>query len=416
MTDLATAFKTLWELSQFFWLIIPAAVAMIGFWSVRTVLNDRHRIVFYLATAALALFTLGFLIWTNPYGRELSSSMGGWGMVPVSVALLTVVLIQVRQVAALWSTDRVLVIVLSGFLLVGLGFVWIAEHYVLYLVLGLSAGVALMLTVGRRLNLAVLVVLSLILWSFLFIANGGFFFFPQIEDLSWLQTGLNILGGVSLVAMIFLAAGTVYGGLQDENRRGLIWRLGLAAFLIAGSAYYQFWDGVWSSAHGRAFEDHLPFAYLMFSLIGGIFLAIMLRGWRRLAGPAFTVIVTVFVTFVFTLGWNVSAFDLTESRAARVNQAIERYYQDYGRYPESLDALTPNYVLFLPAPVIVGNAGWCYQGGENYHRLGYVSGAFTYSQSDFFAEVFAQSGNLPSEGSWDCDELVASFQNGSLIP
>jgi hypothetical protein len=142
----------------------------------------------------------------------------------------------------------------------------------------------------------------------------------------------------------------------------------------------------------------------------------MLRGWRRLAGPAFTVIVTVFVTFVFTLGWNVSAFDLTESRAARVNQAIERYYQDYGRYPESLDALTPNYVLFLPAPVVVGNAGWCYQGGENYYRLGYVSGAFTYSQSDFFAEVFAQSGNLPSEGSWDCDELVASFQNGSLIP
>ena len=419
MSQVISTLRMLWELSQYFWLVIPAGVAMIGFWAIRPVLNERHKVAVYLAGAALALFALGFLIWTNPYGREISSSLGAWGVFPVASAFLVAVLMQARQVAALWSTDRPLLIVLGGLLLVALAFVWFAQDYVLYMILGLSVGVFLMLAVGRGLNLVVLAVLSVLLWVILVVAEGNFFSFPLVENLSWLRTGLNYLGGFSMVAMIFLAAGLVYGALNGENDRGLgslIWRLGLAAILIGGSAYYQFWEGVWSSAHARAFEDHLPFAHFIFSLIAGMFLAIVLRGWRRLAGPAFAILVTAFVTLIFTLGWNVSAFDLTEHRAEQVNQAIESYYHDYGRYPDSLEALTPNYLLFLPAPVVVHNAGWCYQGGDHFYRLGYVSGEFTYFESDFFAQVFAQTGYLSSEGGWACDELVARFQNKSLLP
>ena len=418
MSQGVSALRMLWELGQYFWLVIPTGVAMIGFWVIRPVLNDRHKVAIYLVGAALALFALGFLIWTNPYGREISSSMGAWGVFPVAAAFLVAVLMQARQVAGLWSTDRALLILLGGLVLTGLGFVWFAQHYVLYLVLGLSIGVALMILLGRRVNLIVLALISLAFWVILVVAEGDFFFFPQVENLSWLRTGLNFLSGFSMVAMIFLAAGLVYGALNGENDRGLgglIWRLGLAAILIAGSAYYQFWEGVWSSAHARAFEDHLPFAHFIFSLVAGIFLAISLRGWRRLAGPGFAILVTAFVTLVFTLGWNVSAFDITESRASRVDQAIESYYHDYGHYPESLEALTPNYLLFLPAPVVVHNAGWCYQGGGDHYRLGYVSGNFTYFESDFFAQVFAQAGFLPEEA-WACDELVARFENKSLLP
>jgi hypothetical protein len=63
---------------------------------------------------------------------------------------------------------------------------------------------------------------------------------------------------------------------------------------------------------------------------------------------------------------------LTEERAERVTQAIETYHAREGHYPQDLRQLTPWYVLSLPGPVIIYGQDWCYDGGEDYYRLGYV--------------------------------------------
>jgi hypothetical protein len=64
---------------------------------------------------------------------------------------------------------------------------------------------------------------------------------------------------------------------------------------------------------------------------------------------------------------------LTEARAARTIEAVEAYYSQEGHYPESLGQLTPRYILSVPQPVIIYGQKWCYEGGPNYYRLGYVN-------------------------------------------
>ena len=118
-------------------------------------------------------------------------------------------------------------------------------------------------------------------------------------------------------------------------------------------------------------------------------------------------------TLALSWGWNVSAFKLTEVRAARVDQAIADYYQDNQLYPADLTQLTPRYLLYLPPPVVVRRGSWCYQGGADFYRLGYVSGNFTYFEADFLAETFAQAGAVPA-GSWNCDDQVEQFQTSTL--
>ena len=64
----------------------------------------------------------------------------------------------------------------------------------------------------------------------------------------------------------------------------------------------------------------------------------------------------------------------------------------------------------MPPPVVVRQGGWCYQGGEDYYRLGYVSGNFTYFEADYYVKTYASNGELP-QGGWNCDWMVANFNS-----
>jgi hypothetical protein len=90
---------------------------------------------------------------------------------------------------------------------------------------------------------------------------------------------------------------------------------------------------------------------------------------------------------------------------------MAEFFEDNGHYPANLGELTPAYLLYLSPPVVVEGGGWCYQGGEEGYRLGYVSGSFTYFEADYFIETFAQSGD-PPQGSWICDEFLARIEAG----
>jgi hypothetical protein len=63
---------------------------------------------------------------------------------------------------------------------------------------------------------------------------------------------------------------------------------------------------------------------------------------------------------------------LTGQRAEQVVQAVERYYEREGRYPATLDEVTVWPSRALPGPVILYGQAWCYDGGPDYYRLGYI--------------------------------------------
>jgi hypothetical protein len=408
------------QLGEYFFLIIPSAVLVLGAWLIGPGEQEqqiRRRLLLLLALAALALAALALLIWTNPYGREISSSLPALGMVPVLVALIVSILRKPGAIAHLWSTDKALLSGLALIIVILFGFLWLAEHTTFNLVVMLTAALAIAWLIGTRSGLTLMTMLSLASVGYLVYAGGGAFFTPGLDNPLWGGSTLRMVSWILMLLVIFLSAALLYGGLRgegalDPGRFGK--HLALAVLLIGGSAYPVFWDGIWSAAHARGFEDHLPFSHFLLSLAAGAVLAISLRGWRRLSGPAFVLLVTGVATAALAWGWNVSAFKLTGQRAARIDAAVGHFYQDNGGYPTDLAELTPRYLFYLPPPVVVRQGGWCYQGGADYYRLGYVSGQFTYFEADFQTEVYAQAGEPPSTR-WKCEELVAKFETGELI-
>jgi len=401
-------------------LIIPSLAVMGGaWWAGRSgqPQGARRRLLLLLAGAVLLVALLAALIWFNPYGRSISSSLAAFGLLPVLVALFVLLLNRPAQWLGLWRSDRLLLSILLILLLVAFGWLYAAQPSTFWLVVGLTASFGVVWWLGTRPGLALPMVVRGIALVCIFLGGGGWLILPGMLAPEWLRIGLSIAAGLSMVLCIFLAAALLYAALRNGlplQRRHALPRLALGFFLVLGSAYYILWDGIWSSAHARAFEDHWPFAQFLFSLLAGLVIFFLLRGRLRLAGPGFTVFVTAVYFIALSAGWRISAFAITERRAERLEAALQAYYQDQGQYPAQLGDLTPRYQrLFLP-PVVVSVGGWCYQGSGDAYRLGYVSGEFTYSESEFFTQIYSQSGD-PDQGEWDCETLVRRLQAGGIL-
>jgi len=377
---------------------------------------SRQSVLILLGAAAGALALLNLAIWANAYGRHISSSLPAWGILPVVVALLVLDLQKMDEIARLWSDNKIILSALVLLILALLGLVWLAEALTFYIVLGLTAVTALGWLTGTRAGLSWLSGLGLVVVSCLVFFGGGAFLIPGSELPPWLRVAIGAAVTMADLLAIFLCAALLYLIVQENHPmaiRKTTWRWVLIAILAVACAYPVFWDGIWSAVHARAYEDHLPFVQFLASLTAGAVISIKLHGGRRLVGLAFCAVVTTICVLGLTWGWNTSAVSLTEQRAAQVNQAIERYFQENGRYPARLAQVNQRYLIYLPPPVIVSQGGWCYQGGADYYRLGYISGDFTYFESTFLIKVHAQQGQ-PPPGPWECDSLLEKFSSAEL--
>lgn len=415
----------LFALAAYLSVIIPSGLLIIGSLVAgnRLMKQPQARVLLtLLGGGALAVGLLNLFIWINPYGRSISSSLPAFGMLPVVVVLWTLILMRFLDINRLWRSHPYLLAVLILFSLVSFAMLGAAEPPTLLLIAGLPAVFAVIVWVSRRLSRLLLLGITIVFAVLIVLGGGGALYTPGLDTAPLVTTGLRIAGGLAVVLSIFMAAGLVYAALRseeetesDQTRRArLDWRLGLAVILIAASAYYVFWDGVWSSAHARAFEDHLPFGHIIFALAAGVFLALALKGRSRWAGPTFTLAITTIAVIALTWGWNVSAFELTAARAERVSNALERYLVDHQRYPDKLDELNPRYLLVIPPPVVVRQGGWCYQSSGNDFALGYISGDFTYFTSDFYIKQVPDA-NLEPAVFPRCTKLVEAMASGDQI-
>ena len=377
---------------------------------------SRNRLLVFLSLTAFVLALLGLLIWFNPYGSEINSSLPAYGVLIILAPMLAYLMHHSHELARLWPGDKTLIIILA---LVYLGLfvsLWFADPIAFYMAIVLALGIALAWHLPR-VGSASLWLLSLLTFVMVVLTTGGWIYIPGADLPSWFQTAISIFTVIAVLLSILLPAGLLYALLRSSSpikKSRLIRTLILSAVLLASAAYQVTWDGIWSSAHARAFEDHLPFMHFMLSLIASVFLALTLRGQRRLVGPFYIVLVTAVTMASLVQGWNLSAFEMTERRAAAVKGAIENYYQENGVYPEGLAKLSPRYLPFVLPPVVVRTGGWCYQSGGEFYRLGYISGDFTYFDSEFRVETYAQAGDIPV-GDWVCDEWRVRFQAKELI-
>jgi MFS family permease len=125
-----------------------------------------------------------------------------------------------------------------------------------------------------------------------------------------------------------------------------------------------------------------PFLWLWVSVTGiaaAMVLAWFSPGLRRLIALAFAITVPLSMLYAQDIGtygptgrWGMMPTVVTEQRAETVNQAIHSYYARNGRYPPALNDLMPWYLVYVSPPLIIPGKTWCYEGGPDYYRLGYV--------------------------------------------
>jgi hypothetical protein len=170
----------------------------------------------------------------------------------------------------------------------------------------------------------------------------------------------------------------------------------LGVLLIAVSLYNLYWLTVWDNT-----TDSIGYFWINLPVIGavfaGILLSVFLPGKTKLFGVLYTLLIPFLLYAVSTYAQQVDYHQLTEGRAAQVNQAIETYFVREGRYPHSLQQLAPWYLLTIPGPVITIGQDWCYQGGDNYYQFGYVNMA-NWMSTKITGQLVAARGDVSGLG------------------
>lgn len=210
-----------------------------------------------------------------------------------------------------------------------------------------------------------------------------------------------ILGALLLYSAMNLykewtIAGAVEGGRSPEQRKhiGIIAAVcvGVCAILIAKTMHTFYWFMVWDSTNDPLGILWLPLPLLVVFFCSA-FLFIKLPGRTKLAGFLYLMFIPVLVA-VSIRAQSVDFRALTKERAQQVSRALDTYQAREGSYPQDLRQLTPFYLLSLPGPLIMYGQGWCYQGGEDYYRLGYLDRDH-WSSPILFGRVYSAQGHSP---------------------
>jgi hypothetical protein len=205
-----------------------------------------------------------------------------------------------------------------------------------------------------------------------------------------LNSGLNLLNE-------WRNTGALEGGGSQARRKHVgktaLLVLALGSLLLAKVLHNLYWFMVWDTT-----GDSLEYFWLAVPvpavLLSGVVLSIVLPGRTKLAGFLYSLLIPALMIAVSARALRVDFRQLTEERAERINQALETYYAREGRYPQDLRQLTPFYILSLPGPVIIYGQDWCYDGGEDYYRLGYLDREH-WSDPRLFGRVYSAKGHSP---------------------
>lgn len=235
----------------------------------------------------------------------------------------------------------------------------------------------------------------------------------------WL-TVLSVAAYVTLPGFVIAAMATLTsnslkllpssGESDSTSWRPVIGRMALVVILLGYLLYTIAWLWIWDGT-----DDGLrSLAMLMVSGIAataaGMVIGLTLTGWRAWTGLAFAIL-TVGLIFLasFGLEGRFHPYAITETRALRIQQAVEGYRETTGSYPAELDALIPGELWRIPRPMIFQDQGWCYEGGSDFYRLGAIYREH-WSSPILSVRLYASAGN-PLATSWVCDKKLAELRS-----
>ncbi len=182
----------------------------------------------------------------------------------------------------------------------------------------------------------------------------------------------------------------------------------LAVLLLLTLAYVTYWASVWDQTSDGLGGIWLAYQASLAAVICGALMGIKAKHWFRSAGFCFALLTPVLLLSAFWMGWNADYQALTRQRADKIAAAINRYQVQEGHYPDSLEALMPGYLHWVPSQVILRHEDWCYQGGGT----AYVLAAYwrKYFSTPLEVKVYASNGCLVSSLEQACQSRLPALK------
>jgi len=407
MTEIKTIFISI---------IVAVLVVLGGIWILRKGpdhTSSRRFLLYLLVIGVLLMPVVFFIEQISPTNRIPMLTA------PIVIGVLALILVNLKLLAQLKPSEKLLVTLL-GLILLGLliASVWIQPYGITQIILLGTLVLAIIWVLVGKFD-ALGINLSLVALILLTLFNSDF-----LENLStlpeWLRIVISLLMFslpglvVALVAVWITSVPKVFSNRDETEGNGtlafwlpVVLRIGLAATLLGYLAYTTFWASIWDHTSDGLGGIMFAMWASLAAIAAGMLMGITATGWRKLTGLLFALVVPALMFSAFWLGWDVSYHAITEGRASRIQGSIESFYVDNGHYPTDLGELIPAHLLWIPKPVILRGEGWCYQGGQNYYRLG----AFyrEYFGTPLSLREYASAGSLPETG-WVCEQQLATMK------
>ena len=244
-------------------------------------------------------------------------------------------------------------------------------------------------------------------------ATDGHTLFQEIPP--WLAFIKAVFFLMPVLAIIVAARlfylGQVGGQPKDWRKVILILLLVVSILLLVG--YQIALASVWDVATDGIGGIFLWFQVSISGIAAAMVMAQFLPNKRKYLAIAFALIVPISMRFAFWIGtygpdgqWGMSPVFVTERRAEMVGRAIQRYYDQHGGYPRVLNELVPRNLVYLPQPIMIPGQTWCYEGGDEYYRLGYVYRQYFFAPASVRIQVAV--GEPPDLG-WACEDEAAKY-------
>ena len=307
----------------------------------------------------------------------------GFFPLPALFGSLALAWVNLRAYRHLWPVDKRMLIFLVVFLFLS----WMVPFNLnfqadwnpsslmlppLLLVVLIPGFFALIWYLGQRTGILGLIIgAAIILGWFLFIDRS-----LSVENLNALPAPLagvvSFLRSTIPLLTLFYPAILAYRGIETKKPALIL----LAALMLVVISYRILWDTMWSTAIGSCcLEDRVysQIIQVIPAIVAGMLLTISLPSKKSRIGFAYLVVLPLFMLALLWEGSRIPFEEITQNRANEIVVALERYRAgEDNSYPETLDQLRPEYMESIPNTLPFGEDGWCYTGGKDYYRLGYL--------------------------------------------
>ena len=366
--------------------------------------------VFYLLLATFLALQLGLV----SLDQQSASSLWLLAVVPVMVALIPITFFYIRKSPSLRNRHIALIVAVCVFVVALLNVLSALpgrDNTAPILIFGCGVAIILVWLVAQWRWLVAIVV------GILVAAVCADTFIYNAVRATWSEGVRNFVGILGMlvfpIVLVTLSGRMVYcltSIPRSVNRYKLIAGLIVAGLLAILLTTYVAEAAILDWATDGLATSMILVVLSITTCAVALLLAWILGHHRIRSAVVYTIAMTVSIIVIFTVDTRLDPQKVITQRAEQIDQAIQNYHHANNQYPPDLANLVPRYLLYIPNPILFRDQAWCYQGADDFYRLGYIyRAAFGMPPDQITIRIHSSTGKPPEE-SWACDAMLIDYR------